>query len=81
MCGKYHTASDTFTSESSLRTLCLIFDILNFWNEQEAYASGLLTCQGSLLELYAYSRGTMTQKYRLTKLIILQLKPSWVNSV
>lgn len=70
------TASDTFTSESSFRALWLILDILNFWNEQEAYAGGLLTCQGSVLELYAYSIGAMTQKYRLTELIILQLKHS-----
>lgn len=75
------TASDTFTNEFSLRALCLILDLLNFWSDQEAYASDLLTCQGSLLELYAYSIGTMTQKYRLTELIILQLKHSLVNSV
>lgn len=31
------TASDISTSESSLRTLCLILDILNFWSEQETY--------------------------------------------
>jgi len=43
--------------------------------------SGLVTCQDSLLQLYAYSIGTTSQTYLLAELIALWLKHSLVNSV